>query len=180
MDSNRFDALARAAASAPSRRSLIAATLSGIATIALGRSADAAKKRLAGEVCREHSNCTSNFCGPKDSRGRRVCVCATGADCPAPQAPCAAAICNAGVCGQGPKPKDTICHTPSNICDPPGYCTGSSTDCPHDPHGYDNKYYCADGILVKVEGPANPCAIACRKGVCDDPWRRCSPPPPPG
>jgi hypothetical protein len=78
MDPSRFDAFARATASARSRRSLIGAALGVIAASAFGGQSEAAAvKRANGQICAKNGDCRSNNCGAKDRAGRRYCECAT-------------------------------------------------------------------------------------------------------
>jgi hypothetical protein len=77
MDPSRFDSLARATAGARSRRSFVEAAIAALAAAALGGRAEAAVKRVNGQVCAKNGDCRSNNCGPKDRTGRRYCECAT-------------------------------------------------------------------------------------------------------
>ena len=95
MDGNRFDALARAAAS---RRSLLGAALGGLAAAAHGGRTVAARLRTSGEICRKDGDCASGVCGPRDRTGRRYCGCVGDADCPVPGDACQAVSCVAGAC----------------------------------------------------------------------------------
>jgi hypothetical protein len=81
LDGPRFDALTRAAASAPSRRSLLGAALGGAVTIMLGGRAGAAVKRSTGDICRKNGDCAVGMCGPADATGRRRCGCVDGNSC---------------------------------------------------------------------------------------------------
>jgi hypothetical protein len=96
VDGNRFDALARALAAPGTRRRLLA----GLAAAALGavgrRGAEAVACRMPGELCREHADCCSRLCSPKDAIGRR-CACRAVGDCPT-AAVCHAVACTAGAC----------------------------------------------------------------------------------
>ena len=131
MDGNRFDSLTRAAASAPSRRALVKTALGGVLALAGVGSAEAARLREPGEVCRKDGDCATNNCGPKDPYGRQRCLCNAPADCPQSRAgdPCHTATCTAGVCGLPVDPDGTSCGTlqqcTSGTC---AACTGTTRD----------------------------------------------------
>lgn len=100
VDSTNFDSLAKSVASGTTRRLLVTG-LSGTVLGLLGLNGVEARTCSAtGAICREHANCCTGKCGPKDRHGRRRCTCDAAADCPAPTNPCAEAICAEGLCGQ--------------------------------------------------------------------------------
>jgi hypothetical protein len=100
MDGQRFDEWARAFAVPGTRRRLLGGLAAGaLGLVGLGR-AEAATCRDPGRLCREHANCCSGLCGPKDVTGRRTCHCQTPTDCRTPTGPCHAATCTLGVCGE--------------------------------------------------------------------------------
>jgi hypothetical protein len=120
VDSARFDALVKTVASSSSRRRVLA----GLAGSALGlfglRSGDARTCTAVGTICREHANCCSGLCGPKDAIGRRRCQCHSPADCPTPTGQCQTATCLAGTCGETAPGVVTCegncCTDPAQIC----------------------------------------------------------------
>jgi hypothetical protein len=155
MDGSHFDNLARSFATSSTRRRFFAG-LVGVAAGLVGRGgAGAANCRAAGQICREHTNCCSNRCGPTDSTGRRRCACPSGsvecngkclnqttafqtdpANCGAcgvscPRTRCQIATCTGGVCGTAPDPTavgrscNDKCST-GGICQADGTCTGGT------------------------------------------------------
>lgn len=56
------------------------------------------------------------------------CVqCVSASQCPAPSVECKMAVCNAGVCGVAPKPRDTLCNGLMDQCDGAGNCVDCTT-----------------------------------------------------
>jgi hypothetical protein len=81
MDDHRFDAIARSFAISTRRqllRRLAGAATSGLFGLAGIAATAAASCREPDRTCREHANCCSGICGPKNATGRRVCVCPPG------------------------------------------------------------------------------------------------------
>ncbi len=74
MDRDRFDELAKSAASG-TRRSLLKVSVGAAVGGAIGlvgiKSASAARKRANGGVCRFDTDCESNFCGSWDYKHNR-------------------------------------------------------------------------------------------------------------
>ena len=108
MDGSRFDDLARSLVVSGSRRRLIAGLGAALAAFGVGRT-EAAACRAPGRTCREHANCCSGVCGPKDATGRRTCQCQSAADCPATPGECHAPTCEAGACVAGICAADESC-----------------------------------------------------------------------
>lgn len=104
MDGTRFDTLARQIATRGSRRRLLGGLLAGAFSLHASEQVDAVTCRSTGDICREHANCCSGTCGPKDSRGRRTCQCDRDNDCPTPSATCRNVACRARVCVETPAP----------------------------------------------------------------------------
>src|SRR5688572_22079944 len=82
MEGQRFDEIARTFAKSSSRREALrrfgaVAAGAGLALLGRGRT-EAAACRGEGAVCREHANCCSGTCGPKNQTGRRTCICDAG------------------------------------------------------------------------------------------------------
>jgi uncharacterized protein YndB with AHSA1/START domain len=78
MEGQRFDDIARTLAGGLSRRTVVrrigaVAAGAGLALLGRGRG-EAATCRGVGLTCREHANCCSRNCGPKNSTGRRTCA----------------------------------------------------------------------------------------------------------
>jgi hypothetical protein len=70
VDGSRFDAMTLRIAA--SRRGALRALAAGAAAALLGRDeAEAVVCRASGDICREHANCCSRLCSPKDATGRR-------------------------------------------------------------------------------------------------------------
>lgn len=133
MDSHRFDALTRLVAMS-TRRGLLrrcAGAVSGIvlAGTIVDRTA-AATCRGLDAVCREHANCCSGLCGPKNRSGRRVCACPSeaevcGDDC-LPAGSFDADRDNCGACGVV-CPPTTICR--GGMCELEPICRSTVGDC---------------------------------------------------
>ncbi|HEY7030988.1 MAG TPA: hypothetical protein VH482_06670 [Thermomicrobiales bacterium] len=108
MDGSRFDALAKALAASGSRRGVVAGLAAGaLGLVGVGR-AEAVACRMPGGLCREHADCCSGLCGPKDATGRRRCACRAVGDCP-PPAVCRAVACQGGACVGSVLPDGTAC-----------------------------------------------------------------------
>jgi len=151
MDSHHFDLLARLVGSGRSRRDVLMTLAGGKAGTALAaagiESADAAKKRSAGNICAKPSDCASNLCvavGPV----RHVCGCRTAADCPpSPDSTrpvvfcdpavktCSYGLANGTPCGEvdsGLRLCEGVCPSPtcvSRIGSGEGTCCADTTDC---------------------------------------------------
>lgn len=140
MDGKLFDEMSRRLADGTTRRETLRM---GIALVASGLGlsafddAEARTWRRPGEICRKNDDCASNVCGPRDSQGRRRCLCRDAADCPQPSqgSPCASAACDAnGICGigfnVGATCDDGNACTTDDICDERGGCSGTPVTCP--------------------------------------------------
>jgi hypothetical protein len=101
VDGARFDAITRSLSEPVRRRRLVVGFVAGALGLVGVRPTDAAACRAPSLVCREHANCCSGRCGPKDRTGRRRCRCQSPHNCPVPDA-CHEATCAAGVCGTVP------------------------------------------------------------------------------
>jgi hypothetical protein len=135
MDDSRFDQLTRSLAISRRQalRGLVGAVGGGV-LVAVGLGSAAARSCGApGRICREHANCCSNVCGPKNRSGRRLCQCATAADCPAPSGPCTTATCAGGACGTavavGVACDDGNPCTTNDTCAADGQCRGTPVVC---------------------------------------------------
>jgi hypothetical protein len=74
VDGSRFDEVTRSLVSSGSRRRLLGGFVGGIlGAMGAGR-VSAETCRDDERMCREHVNCCSGHCAPKDERGRRLCV----------------------------------------------------------------------------------------------------------
>lgn len=184
MDPQRFDRLARLIGSGASRRGVLKTLASGAAALVAGavaQDANAAAKRSVGNSCVTNSDCASGRC-VAESRTRKICHCASAADCPAATAQCHTAAClPTGYCGAAPTPgapcTDGNACTTGDTCDSSGVCVGGAPvvcqpiDQCHDA-GTCNP---ATGVCsnpVKADGTAcndgNACTQtdACQAGVC--------------
>jgi hypothetical protein len=136
MDPQRFDRLARLAGAGTSRRRLLAALGGGaLATLAgvFGGEAEAARKRSVGNSCSTNSDCASGLC-VQESRTRKVCHCASAADCPAVSGQCETAAClPSGYCGAAITPgascDDGNACTTGDVCQADGSCQGAPVVC---------------------------------------------------
>lgn len=132
----------------------------------------------AGRTCREHANCCSKLCGPKDATGRRRCLCQSIADCPAPDQ-CHVATCVAGVCGEtvllGQACNDGNACITGETCQANGSCGGGTrTVCT--PQSQCHTVACnpATGRCVQTPLTGTACnadnsactADTCQAGVC--------------
>src|SRR4051794_30833106 len=104
MDGARFDVLTRSLASVPSRRRFLAGLGAAALSLIGAHRGEAASCREPGAICREHANCCSNFCGTKDSWGRRRCACKTPTvvcndECVDPTIAFQSDVANCGSCG---------------------------------------------------------------------------------
>jgi hypothetical protein len=128
VDGSRFDALTLRLA--VSRRGALRALVAAAGATLLGRlDAEAAACRAPGSTCREHANCCSRLCGPKDATGRRRCQCQTAADCPTPANTCLKPTCTAGICSNPVQPDNAPCDdgdpcTGNDHCQA-GICVGT-------------------------------------------------------
>jgi hypothetical protein len=166
MDSRTLDSLARALGSGQSRRRLLK-TLAGGAlastSAAIGMSrVDAARLRSVGNSCASNADCASGLC-VQQSRTRKICHCASLADCPAGDQ-CHAATCLAnGSCGMtvtaGASCTDGVTGTCNDVCQTDGTCAGTAVDLQTDPG---NCGSCGD---VCTTSAANANAI-CAGGTC--------------
>jgi hypothetical protein len=103
VDAPRFDAFARSLVSPASRRRLIGGLAAGALGLFGRGGAQARICSAPGTICREHANCCSGLCGPKDRTGRRRCTaCQSAGECPQPAELCEVATCTGGVCGIRP------------------------------------------------------------------------------
>lgn len=135
VDGSRFDDLARALATQPTRRTLLRRIVAGASAALLASQIDdvaiAAKCREAGEICREDSNCCSGSCGAPDRRGRRTC------ECTPDQHFCGQTCCprslgcdskGGGCCvGSGDSPIGGFCEQDGDCCS--GVCNETSKRC---------------------------------------------------
>lgn len=142
MDGSRFDSLARMLAASGSRRRLVGGLVAGALGLVERRGADATACRAVGASCREHSNCCSGLCGPRDATGRRRCGCQIDADCGAFQA-----------CGGGGVPGQCGCIP--NCAGTCGGTDGCGGTCPGQ---------CAEGRTCLSNGT---CAVPCPNGGND-------------
>jgi hypothetical protein len=168
LDDLRFDRLAKNLANQPSRRSFLKGLgKAAIAAVGIGgpvganvwpRTGDAASCRAPAQSCTSNGDCCSGICGPKDSRGRRTCLCSDSSDCKRTHEFCMTAVCTeAGICGIAPdfgRPCDdgNLC-TSNTVCQPDGTCGGGTS---------------------RVCSPLDDCHIA---GICDPATGICSNPP---
>src|SRR5262245_14148281 len=125
VNGSRFDALTRSLAVRGSRRRLLAGLTPGVLGIVGRGRADAVACRTPGQSCRENTNCCSRVCA-KDAAGRRVCQCASSADCPPPAA-CHAVACEDGACAVSVVADQTPCTTPGGAA---GTCQGGTCVAP--------------------------------------------------
>lgn len=135
MNDESFDALAKELAGTGTRRSLLrtlgrsaflAVAVGGpIGTTLRSRSSGAATCRAGGEICREHANCCSGTCGPKDSVGRRRCTCGANLTACGTQCCSAGQICLNGSCRQ-PTPTATTTPAPPIVCGDTTCATGEA------------------------------------------------------
>ena len=112
VEGSRFDRITKSLANGSSRRSLLKAGAAALlATFApqFSDRADAAARRKVSEICRKHSDCASNSCGPADFTGRRRCTCLSGTDCPPPSVCRVAATCTNGSCSYAVATDGTAC-----------------------------------------------------------------------
>ncbi len=149
MDGSKFDQFARDLAAAPSRRSLLKATLglgfgSVAAVLKLEESTAARSLRKPGEICQKNGDCASGRCSGKDATGRSRCLCASAVDCPRTKAGdvCRGANCSvAGICGfavnTGAACNDGDACTINDVCLANGRCAGAPApvDCVVDDWG---------------------------------------------
>lgn len=141
MDPNRFDAFARSFAGTGTRRSLlkrlsgVAAAAAALATRPTEAEPNPTRCRGAGTTCRKHSECCSDFCGPKDRTGRKRCgECASGIVCG--DICCPPEAVNACAVIQGPNGPVATCLCPcgtrydaqANSCRRIDFCE-SDVDC---------------------------------------------------
>lgn len=173
MDSDRFDQIARFAASSRSRRgmlkSLAGGTLGAVAAAAgLSRAAAAGRKRSVGNSCRVNSDCASILC-VQESRTRKICHCRSFEDCPA-NPPCSSAICgDNGHCATqvnvGAQCDDGDICTTDDVCQENGACAGTAVVCTAP-----NECYTAGACSATTAGcPAatyNGDGATCSTGVC--------------
>jgi hypothetical protein len=145
LDATRFDALTRALAAPRSRRHLLGGLAAGALGLAGFRSADARTCSAGGTICREHANCCSSNCLPKDRTGRRRCAeCGSPAQCPSDT--CTTPTCSGGACGTTPANE-------SGACTDSGGAAGT----------------CQSGTCVATppcEPPGGPCTISNFDKVC--------------
>lgn len=94
MDGTRFDALTKVLSAQKSRRAFLATVAASLLGLNRHDPAGARSCTNPGAVCREHANCCSGLCGPRDATGRHRCLCKTAADCPGANKVCTAA----GIC----------------------------------------------------------------------------------
>jgi hypothetical protein len=181
VDGNRFDELTRGIASSGSRRKLLGG-LAGVVLGALGVGTAAARTcSETGRVCREHADCCSKLCGPKNATGRRTCSCQVAGDCPAPPR-CRQAVCNAGICGTtvtvNASCNDNNPCTSNDVCNASGQCVGTpvgnGTACTVGGQAGT----CSGGDCVPCAGPGGACPngtgdccgaigeLVCPEGTC--------------
>jgi hypothetical protein len=141
VDGSRFDAFARSLAVTGTRRGVLAGLGASVLGLFVRDTADARTCSADGSVCREHANCCTGYCGPKDRTGRRRCACQAADDCPVPDA-CHTAICADGRCVLTP----TV-----DFANDEANCGRCERVCPTDPHGTAT---CQNGI----------CGLACDAG----------------
>jgi hypothetical protein len=155
VEGNRFDDLVKAYASHPTRRGLLRRLIGAATALAAGSavvaSTEAASCRAAGTSCAENAQCCSGTCGPKDQRGRRVCVCPSGGR------DCGGACCPNGVACN---PKGGCCADVGNA--PEGSSCRDDSDCCS---GVCNEYagFCYDGCVP--DGGRSYHSLACCSGV---------------
>jgi hypothetical protein len=78
LDDHRFDRLTRTLAE-PNTRRRFAAGMAAAALALIGvKQSGAASCRNSGVSCNKNADCCGGYCGPKDSRGRRICGCGPG------------------------------------------------------------------------------------------------------
>lgn len=171
MDGSGFDDLARRIGRRLTRREWIAAAG---AAIVFGRSnVEAAACREQGVTCREHANCCSGLCSPKDARGRRLC----GSVCTP----------NGGTCISGEECCNRSCYRGACELVPTGQLCTTDPECSSgNCQLYDNGSYCTANSVggtcqvnddcIGANCAAGTCACSPANGTCGQASDCCSGP----
>jgi hypothetical protein len=173
MDPNRFDGFTRAFGSGRSRRAVLkslagAAVGSALAAAGLGNAAAATRKRSIGNSCNVNSDCVTNLC-VQEARTRKICHCASAADCPAATDVCHSAAClPSGYCGFSVNVSascdDGLNCTTGDVCQADGSCAGAPVVC--QPLDECHVAGTCDPSTGACSNPAAPDSTACSGGVC--------------
>jgi hypothetical protein len=112
VDGRGFDTFTRQFSVSRSRRGLLGSGV-GVVLALIGNGTGHARTcGSPGQVCREHANCCSGSCGPKDRSGRRRCVCGSTSDCPGGSDVCNFVTCIGGACEVAAEPALSLSFTP--------------------------------------------------------------------
>jgi hypothetical protein len=172
MDGSRFDDLVKSLGAGRSRRSVLGALAGAVlAAVGVGQAEAATRKRSVGNSCSTNSDCASNLC-VQETRTRKICHCASPADCPAATAQCQTAAClPSGYCAtaitSGAACSDGNRCTTGDACQSDGSCLGTPVVC-----AATNECWTA-GTCQAADGQCSPETYhgegaTCSAGVCHD------------
>lgn len=175
MDESRFDDLARILGARSTRRGVLAAlTGAALASFGLGQRGVAADKaglcRSVGNACKNHKDCCSGEC-VNEGHGRKICHCASPADCPSSANACVSPLCQTdGSCGVGVNLggacNDGDACTTGDVCQPDGSCQGTPLICPPAPNECFTAGSC-QGVSGACSDPSyRGDGTACSTGIC--------------